>query len=270
MAYYFFFDVDGTLLPFGSPVPESALSAMRSAQEKGHRMFLSTGRSFRELPYLSDFPFDGYVLSAGLEARADGKEVYNQYMDVEDYEDLMSYMDEHGLHPLVQTDEGTYLTRRCLELFEAHFRNYLGSMVELNGLIVVDEIPDGLKARKLVVLSEDGSWGTTRIMEDFGERMGIVKNTVGLPFDLMCEIPPRGVTKVTGIERILEYYGATQDQAVGIGDGSNDVEMIDWCGIGIAMGNADDAVKECADWITTDVDRDGVRNALEHVLGEAL
>ena len=271
MVHYFFFDVDGTLLPFGSSVPESALSAMRSAQEKGHRMFLSTGRSFRELPYLSGFPFDGYVLSAGLEARADGKEVYNQYMEKKDYDDLMSYIRVHGLYPLVQTDEGTYLTRRCLELFEAHFRNYLGSMVELNGLIVVDdEIPEGLQARKLVVLSEDGVWGTTRIMEDFGKRMGIVKNTVGLPFDLMCEISPRGVTKVTGIEKVLEYYGAGREQAVGVGDGSNDVEMIQWCGIGIAMGNADDMVKENADWITTDVDKDGIRNALEHVLGEKL
>ena len=270
MVHYFFFDVDGTLLPFGSSVPESALSAMRSAQERGHKMFLSTGRSFKELPYLSDFPFDGYVLSAGLEARAEGKELKNQYMETEVYEDLMSYMRAHGLYPLIQTDEGTYLSKRCLELFEEHFRHYLGAMVELNGLIVVDEIPDGLKARKLVILSEDGSWGTTKIMEDYSNKVGIVKNTVGLPFELMCEIGPKGITKVTGIERILEYYGASQAQAVGVGDGSNDVEMVDWCGIGIAMGNADDSVKKVANWITTDVDKDGVRNAIEHVLGEKL
>ena len=267
MTRYFFFDVDGTLLPFGSPVPESALSAMRKAQEKGHKMFLSTGRSMKELPYLSDFPFDGYVLSAGLEAIADGKILKDQYMDRKDYDDLTLYMKAHKLYPLVQTDEGTYLSKRCLQLFEEHFRNYLGAMVELNGLIVLDEIPDGLKARKLVILSEDGKWGTTKIMEDFGSRMGIVKNTVGLPYELMCEISPRGITKVTGIEKILDYYGASREASVGVGDGSNDVEMIEWCGIGVAMGNADEAVKAKADWITTDVDKDGVKNAIEHVLG---
>ena len=73
------------------------------------------------------------------------------------------------------------------------------------------------------------------------------------------------ITKATGIQRILEFYGADASQAVGIGDSENDLPMIEYCGTGIAMGNAMETAKEKADWVTTDILDDGILNAFRHI-----
>ncbi|MBO5555415.1 MAG: HAD hydrolase family protein, partial [Solobacterium sp.] len=84
-------------------------------------------------------------------------------------------------------------------------------------------------------------------------------------FDDCGEITNASITKATGIARILEHYGAGVEDSVGIGDSENDIPMIEYCGTGIAMGNAMEAVKQKADWVTTPILEDGIRNAFLHL-----
>ena len=84
-------------------------------------------------------------------------------------------------------------------------------------------------------------------------------------FDDCAEVTDARITKATGIQRVLDYYGADVSQAVGIGDSENDIPMIEYCGTGIAMGNAMEPVKEAADWVTTHILEDGIRNAFRYV-----
>lgn len=266
MPKYFFFDVDGTLLPFGKPMPESAIYAIKAAQVLGNRCLVATGRSRKELPDFPGIDFDGFVLSAGLEVIVDGKQIRNDYMSDDDYRFLSDYLAEHGLYELCQTDDGTYLTKRTLEVFKRHFSRYIGRTVQLNGLLVVDSIPKDIKVRKIVFLSDEDGYGVSRTHEVLMPRYELVKNTVGLPYELMAEVSPKGVTKATGIEVALRSFGASADDAVAIGDGPNDIEMVEYCKVGIAMGNADPLLKEKADWITSDVEEDGIKNAIFHVL----
>ncbi len=63
---------------------------------------------------------------------------------------------------------------------------------------------------------------------------------------------------------MIERYGIRQDEIMAFGDGENDIDMIEFAGIGVAMGNADEEVKQRADYVTDNVNRDGVRKALEH------
>ena len=70
--------------------------------------------------------------------------------------------------------------------------------------------------------------------------------------------------KGKGIEKILDYYGYTKDEAMAFGDGGNDVDMLTYCGIGIAMGNAMDIAKQASDYITDAVDKNGIIKALQH------
>ena len=79
----------------------------------------------------------------------------------------------------------------------------------------------------------------------------------------MAEICLMGVDKGSGIKTILSYFGDDRKSSVGVGDGANDIEMIEYCGLGIAMGNADERLKEKADWITGDVNQDGLKKAIE-------
>jgi hydroxymethylpyrimidine pyrophosphatase-like HAD family hydrolase len=69
-------------------------------------------------------------------------------------------------------------------------------------------------------------------------------------------------SKAIGIDCILHHYGIDRNECIGFGDGGNDVEMLEYCGIGVAMGNADDSVKSHADYVTTSVDEEGIEHAL--------
>ena len=70
--------------------------------------------------------------------------------------------------------------------------------------------------------------------------------------------------KEVGIDKIIEYYGIKLEETIAFGDGGNDINMIKHAHIGVAMGNANKEVKEIADYITDDVDNDGVYKALKH------
>ena len=70
--------------------------------------------------------------------------------------------------------------------------------------------------------------------------------------------------KVMGMEQILKFHGISREECIAFGDGENDIEMLQFAGIGIAMGNADPEVKESADYVTADVDEGGVLKALRH------
>ena len=69
-------------------------------------------------------------------------------------------------------------------------------------------------------------------------------------------------SKAVGIENVLSHFGIDRTECIAFGDGGNDIEMLEYCGIGVAMGNADDTVKSHADYVTTSVDDEGIEQAL--------
>ena len=94
---YIFFDVDGTLLPFGEDATESTRKALRLAHEKGHRLFLSTGRSPAELdPRLSAFAFDGGVFAGGSIAIAGNERIYEKFFSREQVEEIFALAKANG------------------------------------------------------------------------------------------------------------------------------------------------------------------------------
>ena len=76
-------------------------------------------------------------------------------------------------------------------------------------------------------------------------------------------IPKQG-GKTAGIESVLKHYGIKQEEIMAFGDAENDIEMLQYAKIGVAMGNADDEVKEAADYVTDTVDSDGIYKALKY------
>ena len=69
--------------------------------------------------------------------------------------------------------------------------------------------------------------------------------------------------KEQGIMHLLERYGLKREEIVAFGDAENDIEMLQYAGIGVAMGNATEAAKAAADYVTADIDDDGIWKALK-------
>ena len=82
--------------------------------------------------------------------------------------------------------------------------------------------------------------------------------------DHAVDILPRSGGKVLGIGQFLRRLSLDWGEIMAFGDGENDVDMLRRAGVGVAMGNAEAAVKAAADYVTADVDQDGIYRALEH------
>ena len=81
---------------------------------------------------------------------------------------------------------------------------------------------------------------------------------------LFADVNTKGGGKHIGMDKVIEHYGIKLEETIAFGDGGNDISMIKHAHIGIAMGNANEELKEIADYITDDVDNDGIFNALKH------
>ena len=78
------------------------------------------------------------------------------------------------------------------------------------------------------------------------------------------DVIPLNYNKAKGIEALINYLGIKKEEVIAIGDGHNDAEMIKYAGLGIAMGNAIDKCKKVADYITSDIDDNGIYNAFKY------
>lgn len=268
MTLNFFFDIDGTLLPFGQGPRESAIEAVQEARSQGHRMFVCSGRSQAEFdPRLSAFTFDGGVFSGGGTVVLGDQILYQRKMTKEEKRLSSQYFREHGFLPMAQTDQGTFMTQECLDYFYDNLMKHLGRIIDIPGLIV-GEVPEELPVNKYLVFSPIGE--TIMLRKDLASRFDIVDNTVGLPQTMASEVVIKGLSKATGIGKMLDHLGVGPAYAVGVGDGANDMEMVDYCGLGIAMGNASPELKGIADYIAGDAKEDGIRDAIVYATGEYL
>lgn len=264
---YFFFDVDGTLLPFGRPMPKSAEYAIKAAQALGSKCFIATGRSIAELPKFDNIAFDGYICSAGATIIIDDKVIYSAHIERNKFNKLFAFLKEKGFYVLTQTDNATYLSKETGLAFQDEMLRHIGRTVELHGLVLDENVPENEDVKKLLFLCREDGYGVLKVKDELDDEFTIVNNTVGLPENLMAELVLKDVTKATGIEKVLSYFGAKREESVAIGDGANDVEMIEYASIGIAMGNSSsNELLQKADFVTDDIEKDGIKKAIFYAL----
>lgn len=261
----FFFDIDGTLLPFGKPAPESAVRTLHSLRRSGHRVFLATGRSPAEVPEdVYAIGFDGGVFSAGADVIADGRRIFYSPLSTDERDHLIGFCRERGFHLLVQTSEATYATKEGLEYWTEQVRIHTGTEIAIASIRQVKELPSDAVVMKVLYVTE--CYPLEKVASELDSRFAVVDNTVGLPSYMMGEIVRSGITKATGIDRMIEHYGDSLAETAAFGDGANDIEMIEHAGFGIAMGNASQELKDAADWVAPSVDEDGLMAGVAHVL----
>ncbi|MBR1634651.1 MAG: Cof-type HAD-IIB family hydrolase [Lachnospiraceae bacterium] len=245
-----FFDVDGTLLSHKTGfIPKSTVQALEQLRQSGIRTVMATGRHRLELEELSlgGLAFDGYIT-------LNGQLIYN-----EKWELLHS-------HPIVGE------SKNCLiELFEkkeiplilveqdAYYINFVNDYVRQVQKDIYSSIP--------CVGSYHG--GDIFLAMAYGDEAAGVefeKRLVGLRVtrwhDRAVDILPVDGSKVQGIAYYLGQNDISPEETMAFGDSENDIEMLEFVRIGIAMGNATDDVKHAADHVTDDIDEDGIWKAL--------
>ena len=246
-----FLDVDGTLLSHSTgSVPQSARDSLAELRAKGIKTWLCTGRHVLELDLLplADIPFDGYItLNGHICLDENRKLVFGLPFPEDTVAALISVFREQQL-PLVLLEESGLTL------------NFVNDTVIRAQKAISTPVPD--------IAPYDGKpiyQATTFITREEDDRVRSVMppNCHAARWnDSGVDIILDGGGKAAGIRRIIEQEGILPEECMAFGDSENDIDMLAFCGIGVAMGNAQDTVKQIADHVTTDIDQDGIRNAL--------
>ena len=267
-----FFDVDGTLFNEKGIVTKQLQETLLALQQRGHKICIASGRSKHHIgPELVDtIPWDGYVLGNGVYSEYEGTLVDHQIMEAslvkEFVRDTESFPE---LALIIESNEGSYLTERSSKIAykamqKITHRDYITYEVFLKLFHIVEDLTQVININKMMYFN--GGEYAKQMMEKYADRLEILPNSVTqrLSFD-EGEIMIRGVTKATGIAQIIRFAGYKREDVIAFGDGYNDLEMIAYAGIGIAMGNAIDELKQEADFVTDTNRNEGVVKMLKQL-----
>ena len=247
-----FFDVDGTLLSYKTrQVLPSAKAAIAALQARGILCIVATGRHIIQLSKLpvADIPFDAYLMLNGqLMLDKEQNVLFGIPIDGKAKEFLVENFNNHTYPAVMVERDQMYL-------------NYVTDHVrEVNQIIsiAIPPISDyrgGDIYQVCAYLRPEEEYLVEPIMEEcvltgwhYGGK----------------DIIAKGGGKMAGIRRYLDMIGIKPEEIIAFGDAENDLEMIRFAGIGVAMGNAEASVKAVADYVTADIDDDGIEKALKH------
>ncbi len=247
-----FFDIDGTLLSHTTgQVPESTRRALKQAQENGIRIVVATGRDLVELSKLPvmDLNFDGYLTLNG-----------NICLDKEKHMFAGNEIDAGEVEVLVQIFQGGRIPFVLIGENQRYI-NYVDDVVIQTQNATHGTIPDigEYHGEKIYQCLAFVSAEVRERLEQLLDHCSITSwNETGI------DIIAKTGGKAAGIQKFLNREGLKRSEVMAFGDGENDMAMLQYAGIGVAMGNGKESLKRAADYVTADVDDDGIEKALKH------
>lgn len=260
MQKIIFFDIDGTLIDHQSGnhgIPMDAQRQMRRLQREGYLLFIATGRPYAFISSLiSDFGFDGYVLCNGAHVELHNKFIFHQPMNAINTKELIDFLKTIDCEYIIETSRKGYLNPKYKILHEF----FIGCGI--NESLLCFDFEEEQVYQNALKLEINASGKTLDqieavIMGEFGYDSHGTDNAF--------EVYSKEVTKAVGVQKVLEYLQVPIENSYAFGDGLNDLEMIQYVGHGIAMGNAVQELKDIANEICGDVDKNGLALALEKI-----
>lgn len=247
-----FFDVDGTLLSYKTrQVLPSAKAAIAKLQAQGILCIVATGRhisQLRKLP-VAEIPFDAYLtLNGQLMLDKDHNVLFGVPIEGKARDFLVEKFNDHTYPAVMVEKDQMYL-------------NYVTDHVlEVNRIISIAIPPlSDCRGGDIYQVCAYLRPGEEHLIDPIVDECVLTGWHYGGK-----DIIAKGGGKMAGIRRYLQEIGIAPEEIIAFGDAENDLEMIRFAGIGVAMGNAEESVKAVADYVTADIDDDGIEKALRH------
>ena len=267
-----FFDIDGTLLDRDNGIPDSTREALQQARAKGHLCFLCTGRTVSMIPpQVVDLGFDGVVGGAGTYVQCGEEVLLYRELTTEEVKRTLTWLTGEHFGFLYEGKDCVHVMPwehyPNPKLYQDHIR-HIGAPHE-----VIDVAhPERIRTSKFSATIQTELWDyCMRMEEDLRDTFHIVihqapavQGSSRALTEGLVEFTPNGCDKGTGIRVVLEHLGLTLEDAYAFGDSNNDLEMLRLVPHSICMGNGTAEAMAAAEYVTTDINQDGIRNAMLH------
>lgn len=255
-------DIDGTLTNSKKEITPATRRAIMGLMERGQKVILASGRPTpgmrRYELELELKKYGGYLISyngARIVDCSTGDAVYQRFLPLSLLPGLYRFAGSRGCGLI------TYLGSEIISAFPPD--KYVELTSRINGLSVrvAENFPEFVDfgIHKCLMTAEPEK--ARRLEQELKGQCrgaGICRSD---PY--FIEVVPEDVDKAAGLEKILPILGVTRENTVCCGDGFNDLPMIRYAGVGVAMGNAQQAVKDAADFVTASNDEDGLIEVIE-------
>ena len=247
-----FFDVDGTLISHTKNiVPQSTKDAITKLQEKGIKCIIATGRPMvmlRILP-VKEMVFDGYItLNGQICYDKHGQVIHDTPLTGEAKEKILTLFQKKKIPVALFEKKKIYINFINQTVIQA--QKDINTGLPPIGDYTGEEI---YLAVAYVPVEEE---------QEFKEELSMCRITRWS--SSAVDVVSSDGDKLKGIQKFLEYEGISQEEMIAFGDGENDISMIKYARIGVAMGNGDEKAKAIADYVTDSVDEDGIMKACEY------
>ncbi|TCJ00900.1 HAD family phosphatase [Aeromicrobium sp. IC_218] len=250
-------DVDGTIVDERNQLTAPVREAVRGLAARGLEVVISTGRA---IPGVLDV-----VDKLGLDGRhavASNGAVVLAHPPVDILHTVTFDASEAVRRVLAEMPDAIVAVE---ELGTGYRVSRPFPTGEINGTIVVEDVESLIAdpVVRVIIRSPDHA------PEEFGEivrSLGLDDTSYYIGYDAWLDLAPQGVSKAYGLEVLCERLGVDRSEVLAVGDGNNDVEMLQWAGRGVAMGQAPDLLKDVADDVTGSIHEDGLLTELQRYL----
>ena len=269
-----FLDVDGTIVTYENVLPASAARAIREARAAGHKVLMCTGRSKGEVqPELAALGFDGMIGGNGAYVEVEGRTVMHRLVTPEQCRRIVDWCHARDLPFYLESNNGLFASegfredaREAVLAYSAGPGNpipedmtvedafplltYGGELYrdDVNKVsFVLSSYQDYLDALRDFPDMAVGTWGGVGEAALFGD-FGVL-----------------GIDKAAAVRVAVEALGADMGDAIAVGDARVDIPMLEACAVGVAMGSGGPEIRAMADYVTGDVDKDGLWQAFCHL-----
>lgn len=262
--YLIALDLDGTLLTKDKTISLSTKTTLQNLMEQGHIVVIATGRPHRaSIMYYKELNLQTPMVNFN------GALIHHPYDEGWDavHTPLPNRTAKEIIHSCYELEVDNILAEiqddMYLDQFDQNIINFFTNPEEVEQ-ITIGSLKNNLKGdpTSLMISAKEGQADAVRDYLDQHHASIIEHRKWGVPWDVI-EVVKKGVNKATGLQKIAHYFHIPVSNIIAFGDEDNDLEMIEYAGVGVAMGNAIDELKERASYITNTNDEDGIGNFLE-------
>lgn len=269
-------DIDGTLTNDRKVVSPRTKRALLDAQAAGIRLILSSGRPVQGLRAIArelDLQRHGGMLVAFngahvVDAQTD-EVLFDQPMERDVLRDLVEHVRSFDVIPWITEDRYLYVQRgdrRVITYRGAPFDivEYERKMCDLELVEVDDLLEVCSRPQDKLLCASEPEYLQAHWREMSAPFAGVLSSM--FTADFYYEFMAPGISKGNALAGALPKVGIDSSEVAAFGDAENDISMLEWAGVGVAMGNATDAVKGVADMVTASNNEDGIALVLERLL----